>query len=264
MVSDLDGTLLKKDKTISPENKKAMEYFMANGGIFSYASGRIPVAVGHVCKQVMPNAPCICSNGGAIYDFSEKRLISSVNLSWDALEIVRYAEREIPEMGIELCASDKIYFIKKNSSTEKHRRNEFLDDITCSLDCVPEPVLKVLFADENEANIERLIELIEKHPLAEKFTLVRTHEEYYEILPKGINKGDGIGEVCKMLPSVTKTIAVGDNENDIPMYLTADISVAVANASAKTKERAKYVTVTNEQHAIAAIINDIESGVIEL
>ena len=40
--TDLDGTLLKKDKTVSRENLDAIEYFKANGGYFTYVTGRMP------------------------------------------------------------------------------------------------------------------------------------------------------------------------------------------------------------------------------
>ena len=233
---------------------------MANGGIFTFVSGRIPFAVSHVCHEVSPNAPCVCSNGGAIYDFSAGELLHSINLSLEVIDIVKSVDSALPTMGIELCAHDKIYFCKKNTSTEKHRKNEKVGDYTCSFDFVPEPILKVLFADESEVELQKLIELVTGHPLASKFTLVRTDKEYYEILPKGTNKGDGIRKLISMFPGIKKTIALGDNENDIPMFKAADVSVAVANATEVTKQNADYITVSNEEHAIARVISDIESG----
>jgi hydroxymethylpyrimidine pyrophosphatase-like HAD family hydrolase len=56
------------------------------------------------------------------------------------------------------------------------------------------------------------------------------------------------------------TVAVGDYYNDIPMIQAARYGVAVANACDAAKEAANYLTVSNEEHAIASIIADIESG----
>jgi P-type E1-E2 ATPase len=61
-------------------------------------------------------------------------------------------------------------------------------------------------------------------------------------------------------PSRKKTIAVGDYNNDVPMLRAAAVGVAVANACAEAKETANYHTVSNEEHAIAKIIEDIENG----
>ena len=56
---------------------------------------------------------------------------------------------------------------------------------------------------------------------------------------------------------VHTVIAAGDNDNDAPMLRTADIGYAVANASPLAKEAANRHTVSNEEHAIAAIIGEL-------
>ena len=61
-----------------------------------------------------------------------------------------------------------------------------------------------------------------------------------------------------------KTVTVGDEEIDISMFKRSGVSVAVANGIDKVREAAKVVTVSNDEHALAKIIADIESGSIEL
>jgi hydroxymethylpyrimidine pyrophosphatase-like HAD family hydrolase len=57
-----------------------------------------------------------------------------------------------------------------------------------------------------------------------------------------------------------KTIAIGDYDNDISMFKAAKVGVAVSNASDKAKENADYITVSNEEDAIAKVIFDLEEG----
>ena len=57
-----------------------------------------------------------------------------------------------------------------------------------------------------------------------------------------------------------KTVAVGDYNNDISMLKAARLGIAVANACPEAKAAADAVTVSNEEHAIAKIISDIEQG----
>ena len=57
-----------------------------------------------------------------------------------------------------------------------------------------------------------------------------------------------------------RTIAVGDYDNDIGMLRTAGLGVAVANATEAVKAAADMITVSNEQHAIAAVIDHIEKN----
>ena len=71
--TDLDGTLLRKDKTISEENLRAIEYFKAQGGIFTFITGRIPAGAKEILKMVTPNAPFGCINGGGIFDRNRDR-----------------------------------------------------------------------------------------------------------------------------------------------------------------------------------------------
>ena len=71
--TDLDGTLLKKDKSISDENKKAIEYFKNEGGYFTFVTGRMANFVKDVIHQVKPNAPIGCVNGGGLYDYENSK-----------------------------------------------------------------------------------------------------------------------------------------------------------------------------------------------
>lgn len=260
-VTDLDGTLVKDDKTISKKNIEAIEYFKKEGGIFTFLTGRLPHGARRVYEWIKPNAPCGCINGGGIYDYESEKFLWSVELPKSVLELVEYVDVNLPSVGIEVNLHDKIYFCKKNASTETHRTNENYPDLTCHYRDVKEPIGKILFADREEKNIEKLMKMLDEHPSSAEFDYIRSHEEYYEILPKGVSKGGLVVKLAELLNiAIKNTIAAGDNNNDISMFESAGIGIAVANASEAAKQAADYVTVSNEEDAIARIIEDIESG----
>ena len=58
----------------------------------------------------------------------------------------------------------------------------------------------------------------------------------------------------------SRTIAVGDYNNDISMIKAAGAGVAVANAIDEAKSVADYITVSNNDHAIAAIVDGLDKG----
>jgi hydroxymethylpyrimidine pyrophosphatase-like HAD family hydrolase len=58
---------------------------------------------------------------------------------------------------------------------------------------------------------------------------------------------------------INKTIAIGDYDNDIKILKKAKIGIAVANANESTKAAADCLTVSNEEHAIAKVIDDLEN-----
>ena len=59
MCTDLDGTLLRNDKTISRENKEAIEYFKSEGGLFTFITGRMPSYVSDIYREFEDREPLL-------------------------------------------------------------------------------------------------------------------------------------------------------------------------------------------------------------
>lgn len=261
ITTDLDGTLLRGDKTISAENISAIEYFKENGGFFTFVTGRPPIIVGDISTQVRPNAPIGCFNGGGIYDMQSKKYLWTKELSREALRLVEDVDKFLPDMSIQICGFENSYFCKMNPSMEKHLKIGGFPDLRCHYTEVSETISKVLFAHDDEEQIFKLRDMLSAHPLASGFDFIRSDREYYELLPKGISKAVSLTEIAKILGiDKQSTIAVGDNDNDAAMLKSAGVGIAVSNASPAAKEAADLITVSNEQHAIAKIIKDIDEG----
>lgn len=263
MVSDLDGTLLRNDKSISEENLRAIEYFKSNGGTFAFVTGRIPSGAKRIFDIVKPNAPCGCINGGGIYDYENEKMLWCDALSDDVYDLVEYIEKNNSSIGIEVNSYYKIFFCQKNSSTEKHRKNENFPDLEARYRDIKEPIAKILFADEDEENLLKVIKMLKTYPKANKYDFIRSDKEYYEILPKGASKGNVMVKLAEILGiDIKNTISVGDNDNDVSMLKSAKVGFAVANATEDAKASADFITVSNEDNAIAKIIYDLDKGLI--
>ena len=99
--------------------------------------------------------------------------------------------------------------------------------------------------------------------MADMFDFIRSDPEYYEILPKGVSKGDLLMKLADLLGVDRKrTIAVGDNDNDASMIKAAGVGYAVANGSKAAKDAADIITVSNEEDAIAKIIDDLDKNLL--
>ena len=261
LLTDLDGTLLRDDKSVSKENLDAIEYFKENGGLFTIVTGRPSVIVGEIYDKVHPNAPIGCYNGGGIYDVEKKEYLWKKELSRDALELVRFIDREMEDMSIQICGFENCYFSKMNESMENHLVSGGFPDIRIHYEDVKEPLAKVLFAHTDEERLFRLRDLLFEHPEADKYDFIRSFQEYYEILPKGISKGNLVLKLAELLGiDKRRTIGVGDNDNDVSMIESAGVGIAVSNASPAALKAADIVTVSNEESAIAQIIKDIDDG----
>lgn len=259
--TDLDGTLLKNDKTISDENIEAIEYFKSNGGLFTFVTGRMPYYAGDVAKKIKPNAPFGCVNGGGLYDYTNSNYLWTATMPEGVMELVGCIDNSFEEVGIQVCTFERTYFCKENSTTKWFRKVTNLENITCHYKDITEPIAKIIFCSDSDEEIRKIKDTLDKHPLGEGFDFIRSEKSLYEILPKGICKGTSIQKLCQLLGiDINKTIALGDYNNDISMFKAAGIGISVSNGCAEALEAADFVTVSNEEHAIARVIYDIESG----
>ncbi len=259
--TDIDGTLLKNDKTISDENKKAIEFFKDNGGIFTFITGRMPFFVSDIYNGVMPNAPIGCVNGGGLYDYPEQKYIWTSSMPDGVNELVECIDENFPDIGIQVNTFYKTYFCKENKTMENFRKATNLPNLVCRYKEVSEPIAKIIFGSENDDEILRIKEMLMSHPLSKDFDFIRSEKTLFEILPKGIGKGTAIEKLTQYLNlDINKTVAIGDYNNDISMFNVAKIGIAVSNACKEAKEAADYITVSNEENAIAKVICDLDSG----
>jgi hydroxymethylpyrimidine pyrophosphatase-like HAD family hydrolase len=117
--------------------------------------------------------------------------------------------------------------------------------------------------DTVEENFPTLDAVLRSHPLYDRFDYVRSDKILFELIPKGIGKGDALLRLADAhgIPQ-ENTVAIGDYNNDIDMIKKAGLGVAVGNAAPDVLEVADLVTVSNENHAIARVIEYLEAHVI--
>ncbi len=262
LCTDLDDTLLTNDKKISDENINAIKYFMDNGGYFAFATGRIPHGTQMFLKYITPNAPIICFNGAAIYDYQKQEFVRISKLDkHKAARAIEYVDKNFPTAGIEICSVDTAYFYKSNHILEEQKRFEnFPDNYVDDYRDIHDDWVKILFTVEPD-EINSLKSLIAESDFYNDFSFMQSSPWYYEILPKNATKGDMLLKLADYLGVKREnTIAFGDNENDVTLVKNAGTGVAVQNAMDTVKQAADIITVDNNSHAIAAIINHMDKS----
>lgn len=264
LCTDLDDTLLTTgDKRLTEENRSAIEYFMSEGGLFTFSTGRVPMGARLILDIIRPNAPMICFNGGAIYDFEKNEILWGRQLDRAALRVVEYVEEHFPDIGIEVCTDTNLYFCKDNRIGQMHRNHENLPHNSLDYHNIFVPWRKVIFLAEEE-QMPALDKGIKESPYAKGYQFVQSSANYYELLPKGVSKGAALLELAELLGiDRNKTIGIGDNYNDIELIENAGIGIAVANAVPAAREAADYITVDNDSNAIASVISSLEIGMIK-
>jgi Cof subfamily protein (haloacid dehalogenase superfamily) len=261
--TDLDGTLYKNDKTISPENKKAIKYFESEGGYFTFITGRMPYYSMDAYEKAGPNVPFGCVNGGGLYDGKAQKYVWTTDMPSGFEDLIKCVDEGFENVGIQACCFDKTYFCKETDSTVTFRARTGLPKLLGDYRSIREPIGKIIFSTDNEQELLAVEQTLRSHPNADKYDFVRSEKMLFEILPKGVDKGLALGKLVEYLGiDNKKTIAVGDYNNDIGMFKAAKYGIAVSNACPDALNSADLVTVSNEESAIAKIISDIENGVI--
>lgn len=258
LLSDLDGTLLKDDHTVSEKNRLAIREWMSKGGRFSIATGRSVLSAKKYADSLSVNYPVILFNGGALYDYKTQKAIWVHYLSEHYADLVKRINTNFPEIGIEIMTLDNIYILKRNEIITSHVDKEGLQYKLLTDYPMPKDAIKILFGVKAE-KMESFVEEMSKTKDPE-FTFVQTSPIYFEMLPTGINKGDALNKLKSLDKTIDlSTVAVGDYHNDIQMIQYADLGVATANALDIVKDKADLVVSSNNQHPIADVINYIKN-----
>ena len=259
--TDLDGTLLREDKSISRENLDAIAHFEAEGGYFTFITGRMAFFCHDIYHRINPNAPVGCINGGGLYDYTKEEYIWKAVLPHEAGKLIDYVLQRFPTVGVQVNTHHKIYFHQNDVVMHWFRQLTGVPNLEKKWWDIEEDFAKIVFGIPDEETMTAVAEHLASHPDAAKYVFVRSEKTLYEILPKGSHKGCALEKLCEHLGiPMERTIAIGDYNNDIRMLQSAGIGVAVANAKHEVKEAADYITVSNEEHAIARVIAALENG----
>ncbi len=261
IVSDYDGTLVNKDGTISEENKAAIKKFIEAGGIFAISTGRMPASILPQAKALGLEGLICCSQGAIILDIKTEELIFNERLS---LEATLTACRKMEEMGLHIHGFDlweyysnmddemlkyyeKVARAKAIVVTDK-RLSDFLEERG-------QPLYRLLAMVMPEDNA-KTVAALEAAELPD-CSITKSMDFLVEIVNPQYSKGTAVAFLAEHygIP-IDKTIAVGDNYNDISMIERAGLGIAVKNAEQPLKDAAGYVCEhTHEESAIAEIIN---------
>ncbi|MBQ3549249.1 MAG: HAD-IIB family hydrolase [Oscillospiraceae bacterium] len=271
IASDYDNTMaftegaLRQQKempSLSAENRQAIEYFMAEGGIFSVATGRALPSFSRVCGDLPMNGPAVLFNGAAIYDFASKKYLHTAFLDPSVLPYVAEVLAAWPDAAAEIYHDDDaIHALQPNALTAVHLHlTHTPTEVLSSVEDVPLPVSKVLFEIESE-KVNALCDYINAQPWAQEYERVLPSSAFFiELTARGANKGDMVDKLRRMLHIERQHLfCVGDHANDVGMLRRAAIPFAPENAIDEVKAvEGVHILPHADHHAIAAMIEELD------
>lgn len=263
VISDFDGTLLKSNDTISDETKSAIREYTLSGGVFGISTGRSFESISKRLEEIGLHGkfPIMSCQGALSYDSESGEVLGDIPMEREAAtEFLRRAEN----MGL-LC---QFYTARDVFVPELNNINGGYFKLTR---LTPKEVGRVsVYAQKTHEKIyktlcfisptdrARVISAMADIPNAQVFA---SHAALVEAASVRAGKGNGLIETCRVFGiEPEKTVAIGDELNDIEMIKAAGLGVAMGNAIDKAIEAADFVTDTNDNDGVAKVLRKIMSG----
>ena len=257
VVSDVDGTLLTKDKTLTDGARAAVQRLHDAGIGFTITSSRPTIGMRFLIEPLAITLPVGAFNGSCIVDpqlkVIEQHLIpaSAAQQSLDVLN----------EFGVDIWLFTSNLWLTRHGEGEyvPHEKRAIRADPTLVGDFTPylSAACKIVGSSADAALLQRC-EAAMQRALGAAANAVRSQSYYLDVTPPGCDKGTFVQAIAKRLGISTDAVAtVGDMQNDLAMFKKSGVSIAMGNATDEVKSLATHVTASNEDEGFAKAIDII-------
>lgn len=259
IVSDFDGTLVQSNGEISQKNKDAIKRYTQDGGAFAISTGRMPSGILPRAKELGLKGFVSCCQGAIVMDIeSGETLVEGAMSQENAIAVCEKME----ELGLHIHIYDleNFYANMDDESLKLYEKGVRVKAVRV----LDRPLSQ--FIREQNLTIYKILMMVEPEKNAFVFqTLTNMHLKdccvtksaayLVEVVNANYSKGTALQALAKhyQVP-IEKTVAIGDQWNDLPMLTCAGVGLAVNNAAKELKERVITLPRSNEEDAIAYAI----------
>jgi Cof subfamily protein (haloacid dehalogenase superfamily) len=257
VVSDVDGTLLTKDKVLTDRAKAAVQKLHQAGIGFTITSSRPTIGMHFLVEPLKITLPVGPFNGSSIVapDMQpiEQHLLP-VSTTRRSLEM-------LSDFSVDIWLFTNEQWLTRNGAGEYVPREKLAikADPTIVEDFTPyvERACKVVGSSSDPELLIRCEQAMQ-HELGAQATAVRSQTYYLDVTPPGHNKGTFVQAMAKRLGISTDAVAtIGDMQNDVAMFKESGLSFAMGNATDDVKSHAKRTAASNEEDGFALAMETI-------
>ena len=256
VATDLDGTLLHTDGTVTERTREVIAAIEDLGILVVFVTGRPIRWMEPLWQHVGDHGLAICSNGGIVYDVPGRSVIEYRAIPRDVgLEVATRIRAAVP---------DSVFAVERanGGGREKGWPNRH-DRPLAEIDEGP---LEVIFADD----VVKMLALHTEMPPADYWARVEEEvghlvtttwssvEALVEMSGAGVTKGTTLELICAERGIVAEdVVAFGDMPNDVTMLQWAGLSYAMANAHPLAQEAADRIAPGNDEDGVAAVLEEL-------
>lgn len=258
--SDIDGTLLNKDRELSKETIAQVKRVAPIPMVL--ISSRMPKALRHLQQEFgNASAPIIAYNGGLVLD--QERVLHSTFIKNEVLaQIINQCSNT--SIHLSLFHADEWYVPSMDYWAKREENNTKVtpeiksnSEVLKSWENEGKGAHKIMCMGDAE-EIDILYKSLETC-FSDEIMLYRSKDTYIEISHKNISKKTAIEVLLKEYYTniaMENVVAFGDNYNDIEMLKAVGLGVAVANANEAVLKAAKVITDSNKKDGVAKAIKE--------
>lgn len=241
ILSDLDGTLFRNDKSISDFTKETIRQAQAKGLLFGICTARAKVNAVKFLEGIEPDI--FITNGGGIVYYRDKKIY---NCEFTVEEI-----RKLIDAAFEVFGKDVILSADNEHALYSNSREELGDKFWTFND----------FSDFRETCMKMCIQSLDKEKIEKVASVIGLENvdylpfsdiPWYKLSKKAATKERAIEELCYHLNITSSKIAAfGDDFNDLGMLSLCGKGIAMENAIEEVKKAAASVCASNENDGVA-------------
>jgi Cof subfamily protein (haloacid dehalogenase superfamily) len=257
VVSDVDGTLLTNDKTLTDGTRAAVRRLREAGVGFTIVSSRPTVGMRFLVEPLGISLPIGSFNGSSIVHPQlnpiEQHLIPAATAQ-RSLEVLN-------EFGVDIWLFTNQAWLTRNGDGEyvPGEKRAIRADPRVVKDFTPylTAACKIVGASSDAALLQACETAMQK-AVGTQATAVRSQSYYLDVTPPGHDKGTFVQAMARRLAISTDTVAtIGDMQNDLAMFRNSGLSFAMGNAAADVKKVATHATASNEDEGFALAMDVI-------
>ncbi len=256
LIADVDGTLVTRSKTLTPQTCQAVARLRDAGVLFTITSGRPPRGLAMLVAPLQLTAPVAAFNGGM---YVKPDLTTVLVQRTIPRPVAREAIEYLLHAGLDVWVyQGSDWYLRRHDAPHVAREssNVRFDPIEVrDLFGVIEAPIKIVGVSDDRPLVARCeSELNER--LGAYASAARSQHHYLDITHPEANKGMVVREAARLLKiSTDEVAAIGDMSNDLPMLTIAGMSIAMGNASPEVREVARHVTSSNEEEGFARAVD---------
>lgn len=255
---DMDGTLLRRDKTISPRTKEVLQGMQQQGYAIVIETGRCPCGVLRYADTIgidLNQTYAVCYNGAGVFVLGQERELSAVTAPGSAVKEVA-ALAHACGAKIHAYSQDRGLLVEDhNAYSQKEIDHSLSPFVEVDFAAIPddEPIYKAIaVGDADKLDALRASLPPEIH---QQFAVMRTDSYFLEFIAGKSTKGSGLQQLCALLNiPAERALAIGDAENDEKMIELAGLGVAMGNATPELKRLADVETLSCDEDGVAVFL----------